>query len=162
MHTLARDHPIFDVMTSLRSHAALYKLKPCAMFVTCARVGLVLLLQAMQMTDFQGMYITAVYRSTQPSKQGRSNERLGDKTAPDLVPSLQRCHSCIVASVTAGQTVARMMAPAIAIKTCSLSHKPKHSPSAMASASSGRSAKASTDSFPAEPDTCRVEVTCRV
>ena len=101
----------------------------------------------------------------QDSSQGRCTRALQrlhtgntevscERLAPVLMPSLQRCHSCMAAPVSAGQTPARMIAPAIAMQTGSWSHKPRHRPRAMASAIKGSKAKAKTGSCPAESETC--------
>jgi len=96
-----------------------------------------------------------------PQRLHRGNSEVCcERLAPSLVPSLQRCHSCMAAPVSAGQTPARMIAPAIAMKTCSLSHKPRHKPRAMASAIKGSKARAKTGSCPAESETCTRWANC--
>lgn len=61
---------------------------------------------------------------------------------PSLVPSLLHCHCCVMTPINAGHTAARMSAPDTAMKMFSFSHRPRQSPSATASASNGRRARA--------------------
>ena len=60
-----------------------------------------------------------------------------------------------MAFVTAGHAADRTSAPAIAKKTCNLSQRPKHKPTAMASTARGNNDRANMGLSPAESKTCK-------
>ena len=79
--------------------------------------------------------------------------RLGTPV-PFLVPSRLVCHCCVMTPSNAGHTAAKMIAPDTAMKMFSLSHRPRQSPSATASASRGRRARAIAGTCLDWPGTC--------